>query len=109
MLGIALVFAGFLVLGIFGSTFFRGTVEAEEFDDCYEYFEDRPPVPIDCEVKMQDKVLFFGLVLGLIAVGILALVKGARGRWDQDVKPQDMLGPGGERVKPSDDESDEKK
>lgn len=110
LLGVGLVFASFLILGIFGSPFFRSTVEAQEFGDCYQYSEDRAPVPIDCEVRMQDKALFFGLVVALIGGGILALIKGVRGRWDQDVKPQDMLGPGGERLsKPPDDESDEKK
>jgi len=26
------------------------TIEAQEFDDCYEYFDDKPPVPVDCAV-----------------------------------------------------------
>ena len=29
----------------------------------------------------------------LILCGIASLVKGMRGRWDQDVKPEDMVGP----------------
>ena len=33
MLGIVLIFAGFIVLGIFGTQFFDATVQAEEFDE----------------------------------------------------------------------------
>jgi hypothetical protein len=29
----------------------------------------------------------------LIICGIASLVKGIKGRWDQDVKPEDMVGP----------------
>jgi hypothetical protein len=39
--------------------------------------------------------MFSGLVIGLIGAGVASLVKGVRGRWDQDVKPEDMVGPGG--------------
>ena len=95
MIGISLIFAGFIILGIFGSAYFDATVEAEEFGDCFEYFEDRAPVPVECDIKLQDKTMFTGLVIGLVGVGVIALVKGVKGRWDQDVKPEDMLGPGG--------------
>ena len=95
MIGIGLIFAGFIVLGVFGSEFFDASIQAEEFDNCFEYFDDRPPVQIECEAKLQEKVMFSALVIGLVGAGIVALVKGVKGRWDQDVKPEDMLGPGG--------------
>jgi len=95
MLGIVLIFAGFIILGIFGTAYFDATVEAGEFENCFEYFEDKPPVPIDCDVKLQGKITFLGLVLALVGAGIIALIKGVKGRWDQDVKPEDMVGPGG--------------
>ena len=94
LLGIGLIFAGFIILGIFGAPYFDATIQAEEFGDCFEYFDDRPPVPIDCKVKLQDKMMFSGLVIGLVGAGVAALVKGVKGRWDQDVKPEDMVGPG---------------
>ncbi len=103
LLGIGLIFAGFIVLGIFGGHYFDVTIQVEEFDKCYEYFEDRPPVQVECDVKLQDKVMFSGLVIALIGGGIIALVKGVRGRWDQDVKPEDMVGPGGPSYSSSDD------
>ncbi len=95
MLGIVLIFAGFIILGIFGSEYFDATIQAEEFGDCFDYFDDKPPIQVDCDVKLQNKILFSGLVIGLVGVGIAALVKGVKGRWDQDVKPEDMVGPGG--------------
>jgi len=104
MLGIGLIFAGFIVLGVFGNPYAVSTLEAEQFGDCYEYFEDKPPVPVSCEIKLLDKSLFFGLVVGLIGAGIFALIKGVKGKWDQDVKPQDMVGPGGENTTKSDED-----
>lgn len=95
IIGIGLIFAGFVILGIFGSSYFAATVESEEFDNCFEYFDDRPPVQIDCEVKLQGKMVFSGVVLALLGAGIASLVKGVKGRWDQDVKPEDMVGPRG--------------
>ena len=97
LIGIGLIFAGFMVLAIFGSQYFVYTIEAEEFGECFEYFDDKEPIPIDCDVKLQQKTMFFSVVIGLIGAGIVSLIKGVKGRWDQDVKPEDMLGPGGPR------------
>ena len=95
LLGIGLIFSGFIILGIFGSQYFSSTIEAEEFGECFEYFEDSEPVKVDCDVKLQQKTLFFSLIIILIVAGIISLVKGVKGHWDQDVKPEDMVGPGG--------------
>lgn len=95
IIGIGLIFAGFVILGVFGANYFDASVQAQEFDTCFEYFDDRPPVQIECEIKLQEKMMFSGLVIALVAVGIASLVKGIKGRWDQDVKPEDMVGPGG--------------
>ncbi|MBM3910203.1 MAG: hypothetical protein FJ356_00970 [Thaumarchaeota archaeon] len=93
MLGIALIFAGFLILGIFGSQYMEASIQAQEFGDCFDYNEDTPPAQIDCNVVLQDKLVLTGVIVGLIAAGIVSLIKGVKGKWDQDVKPQDMLGP----------------
>ena len=93
--GVALVFAGFLVLGVFGSPYSTSTVEEMEFGDCHRYYEDRPPSEADCGAESAAKAAFFAVVVGLIAAGIVALVKGARGRWDQQVRPEDAVGPSG--------------
>ena len=95
LLGIALIFSGFIILGIFGNQYFVSSIEAEEFGECFEYYEEGDPVKIDCDVKLQQKSLFFSLIIILIGAGIISLVKGVKGSWDQDVKPEDMVGPGG--------------
>ncbi len=102
LIGIGLIFAGFIILGIFGSQYFVNTLEAEEFGECFEYFDDKEPIPVDCDVKMLQKTMFFLFVIALIGVGIVALIKGMKGRWDQDVKPEDMVGPGGPASSSSD-------
>lgn len=90
MLGIGLIFSGFIILGVFGSEYFDATIESQEFGDCFEYFDDMPPVPIECEAKLQNKIMFSGLVMSLVGAGIASLVKGVKGKWDQDVKSEDM-------------------
>jgi hypothetical protein len=94
MLGIALIFAGFLILGIFGGQYMEASIQAEEFGDCFDYDEDVQPTPIDCNVVLQDKLSLTAVIVALIGGGIVSLIKGVRGKWDQDVKPQDMVGPG---------------
>ena len=97
ILGIGFIFAGFLILGIFGSDYQTSNIEMTEFGDCYEYSENNEPIPIDCSYKVFDQTIFFGVVIGLIVAGVIFLIKGARGNWDSKVKPEDMVGPGGEK------------
>ncbi len=94
LIGIGLVFAGFIILGVFGPGLVEAGVEAQQFDDCYEYFDDRPPVPVPCGDIQLARVLFLALVIGMIAAGVAVLVMGARGGWDQKTRPEDMVGPG---------------
>lgn len=94
MIGIVFIFAGFLIFGIFGHEYYNAAIQAEEFGDCYDFSDDGKQIKIDCNTALQNRVLFFGLVIGLIGLGIFFLVKGARGKWDQDVKPEDSVGPG---------------
>ena len=92
--GIILVFVGFLILGGFGNNFQAATLESNEFGTCYEYSDDSPPVEINCSFKIFDQTIFFALVTGFIGAGIISLIKGTRGDWDNKVKPEDMVGPG---------------
>ena len=93
--GIALVFAGFVVLGVFGGQYAGPSIEAEQFGDCHMYSDDAPPVEVSCGDAVGAQTAFFALVVGLIAAGIGALALGVRGGWDQKVRPEDMVGPGG--------------
>jgi len=93
IIGAGLIFAGIIILSVFGSEHADITLQAQ-FGDCYDYHDDKPPTEIDCDIAFQDKMIFFALVVMLIVCGIVAIIKGIRGTWDQDVKPEDMVGPG---------------
>ena len=97
IIGIVLVFVGFIILGTFGHNYQAATLESNEFDTCYEYSENNPPVEISCSFKIFDQALFFVLVMGFVGAGVIALVKGVKGDWDNKVKPEDMVGPGGKQ------------
>ena len=94
IIGIALAFTGFLILGVFGHNYQAATLESNEFGTCYEYSDDKVPIEINCSIKIVDQTAFFVLVIGFMGAGIIALIKGARGDWDNKVKPEDMVGPG---------------
>ena len=94
ILGVGLIFAGIILLTVFGAQFDEITMQ-EEFHVCYEYHADMPPTEIDCDTAFQSKMIIFAIVALLIICGITSLVKGIKGRWDQDVKPEDMVGPSG--------------
>ena len=94
ILGIGLIFAGIIVLSVFGGQINEITIQ-DEFRECYEYHDDAPPTKIDCDIAFQNKLIIFAIVTLLIICGIVSLVKGMKGKWDQNVKPEDMVGPGG--------------
>ncbi len=82
---------------MFGGEYQTANIEGTEFGDCYDYDSGPNPVPINCSFKIFDQVLFVALVLALIVAGIIALIKGIRGKWDNEVKPEDMVGPGSDK------------
>ena len=92
ILGVGLIFAGIIALTVFGAHVDEITLQ-EEFPECYEYHTDAPPTEIDCDTAFQSKIIIFAIVVLLTICGITSLVKGIKGRWDQDVKPEDMVGP----------------
>ena len=93
ILGVGLVFSGIIFLSVFGSQSAEITLQ-EEFSKCFEYHDDSPPTEIDCDTASENKMVIFTITALLIACGIISLVKGMKGRWDQNVKPEDMVGPG---------------
>ena len=108
IIGIVLMFSGIIVMSVFGSQFSELTIQSE-FDKCFEYYEDEPPREIDCDAGFQDKIFAFTPAAILIALGIFSIIKGIRGTWDQDVKPEDMVGPNNSfdtRDEPKDSDSD---
>jgi hypothetical protein len=94
MIGAGLVFSGFLILGFFGENYQSSNIETSEFANCFKYSEDNEPISIDCSEKIFSQNIFFAIVIGIIAIGVIFLIKGVRGVWDSKVKPEDMVGPG---------------
>jgi len=94
MLGIAVVFSGFIVLGVFGGNYQGLNIETDEFGNCFEYSNNEEPIEIDCSEKVLSQSIFFGIVVALIVAGVIFLAKGIKGDWDNKVRPEDMVGPG---------------
>ena len=103
IIGVALIFVGITILGAFGHDYQSATIESNEFGTCYEYSDESPPVEINCSFKIFDQSVFFGLILGFIGAGIISLIKGVRGDWDNKIKPEDMIGPGNNQNENSED------
>ena len=93
ILGVGLIFSGIIFLSVFGSQSAEITLQ-EGFSKCFEYHDDSPPTEIDCDAAAENKMIIFAITSLLIVCGIISLVKGIKGKWDQDVKPEDMVGPG---------------
>ena len=96
MIGVVVLSVGFIVMAVFGSQYQDITVQTKEFSECYEYTDENVAVKVDCDEQLQSRNLIFVAVIGILAAGGILLVKGIRGTWDNDVKPEEMLGPGGD-------------
>ena len=92
--GVGLLFVGFLMFGIFGHEYRDANLEMSEFNDCFEYTDETGPVQTNCSYKIFDQTIFLIIVGTVLSSGTIFLIKGIRGRWDNEVKPEDMVGPG---------------
>ena len=97
MIGIVVLSVGFIVMAVFGTQYQDITVQSKEFTECYDYTDENVAVKVDCDEQLQSRNLIFVAVIGILAAGGILLVKGIRGTWDNDVKPEEMLGPGGDK------------
>ena len=93
ILGIGLIFSGIIFLSVFGGQSTEISLQ-EGFTKCFEYHNDSPPTEIDCDTASENKMIMFAITALLIVCGIISLVKGMKGTWDQNVKPEDIVGPG---------------
>ena len=93
MIGIVVLSVGFIVMAVFGTQYQDITVQSKEFTECYDYTDENVAVKVDCDKQLQSRNLMFVVVIGILAAGGIALVKGIRGTWDNDVKPEEMMGP----------------
>ncbi len=93
ILGSVIAFAGFLLGGITGAQYQQYVIQADQFDNCYNYTPNGNAIKVKCNEKIQDMFFTLALSLSLIGVGAFILVKGIRGKWDQNVKSDEMVGP----------------
>jgi len=107
MIGVGVLSVGFIVMALFGTQYQEITIQTNEFSECFDYTDENLPVKIDCDEQLQDRNLMFGAVLGILIAGGLALVKGIRGKWDNEVKPEEMVGPGGDKNTSDDDKKED--
>ena len=106
MIGIVVLSVGFIVMAVFGTQYQDITVQSKEFTECYDYTDENVAVKVDCDEQLLSRNLMFVVVIGILAAGGIALVKGIRGTWDNDVKPEEMMGPGGDKKSPDEDNKD---
>lgn len=89
--GAAIVFAGFMLGGMANSNYAQFAVQQQNFDECYDY-SSGVAVHVKCSEKSQDYGLYLALSVGLLGAGGVVIFKGIRGKWDNDVKDDEMLG-----------------
>ena len=106
MIGIVVLSVGFIVMAVFGSQYQDITVQTKEFSECYDYTDENVAVKVDCDERLQSKNLMFVGIIGILAAGGISLVKGIKGSWDNDVKPEEMMGPGGNKKSPDEANKD---
>jgi hypothetical protein len=66
MIGIVLIFFGFIILGVFGGNYQTSAIETNEFENCFDYSNNEEPIPIDCSEKIWNQGIFFGIIIILI-------------------------------------------
>ena len=92
MIGSVVVFAGFYVAGLGGSEYSEMTMQATQLDGCYDY-STGVEIHVNCAQAEHDALLYVALAVGLFGGGGYIIFRGIKGRWDQDVKNDEMVGP----------------
>jgi hypothetical protein len=92
MIGSVLIIAGLFVANMGASQYFQYSIQESQFGDCYDYSSGNA-VQVSCAQQERDSLLYFALSAGLIGGGGFVIVKGIKGKWDQNVKSGEMVGP----------------
>jgi len=90
--GAVIIFAGFMLGSMANSNYAQFAVQQETFGECYDY-SSGVAVHVKCSEKSQDFGLYLALSVGLLGAGGVVIFKGIRGKWDNNVKDDEMLGP----------------
>ncbi|MDE1727905.1 MAG: hypothetical protein KGI02_00925 [Thaumarchaeota archaeon] len=92
MIGAVVIFAGFVVASIGNADYAQYAVQQQTFDDCYDY-SSGVAMHVKCSDKSYDHMLYLLFSFALLGIGGFVMYKGIRGKWDHDVKDNEMLGP----------------
>lgn len=92
MIGSVIIFTGFVVGSIANSNYAQFAVQQQNFDECYDY-SSGVAVHVKCSQKTMDYGLYLTLSIGLLGVGGAVIYKGIRGKWDHNVKDDEIVGP----------------
>jgi hypothetical protein len=92
LIGSLIIFAGLYITSIAGSQYAQISIQVTQFDDCYDY-SSGTAVHVNCAQAEQDALLYIGLALSIIGGGAYLIFRGIKGRWDQNVKSGEMVGP----------------
>jgi len=92
MAGSVIIVAGFFVGGMAGSEYNQFAIQETTFGDCYDY-SSGTAVHVNCAKKQLDNILELVISIALIGGGAAIIIKGIRGKWDQNVKSNEMVGP----------------
>jgi hypothetical protein len=92
MAGVVIVFVGFMLGGYVNSSYSQFAIQQKNFDQCFDY-SSGVAVQVKCSEKNQDYILYLGLCLGLLGIGGMVIFKGIRGKWDNNVRDDEMVGP----------------
>lgn len=92
LIGSLIIFAGFYIAGMAGSQYNQISIQKNQFDDCYDY-SSGTVIHVNCVQQEQDAFLYLALALGIIGGGAYLIFRGIKGKWDQNVKSDEMVGP----------------
>lgn len=92
MTGCVIIFVGFLVAGMAGSQYSQMSIQKAQFDDCYDYSTGKQ-VYVNCSYEENQALLLLAFAVGLMGGGSYVVFRGIKGRWDQNVKSDEMVGP----------------
>ena len=94
LVGVGIIFTGFILGGLINSNYAQFEIQGKLSDQCYDYSSGKE-VKVKCTEKGEEHFIYFGMALGLLLFGGFIIFKGIRGKWDQNVKDDEMLGPKG--------------
>jgi len=88
--GAALAFGALVAFGTLGVPYFGVVVQAESFEECEEYGGGDL---VGCGEALAGGAWAVAVPAALAGASGYALLRGARGTWDQDVPEGEMAGP----------------